>query len=323
MEDKKKNSIITQKDILILKKLFEDGRMSSSSISKEIDLGREIVNYRIKRLIKENLIVKFIPKINEKAMHYNEYIILLKLNLDDDISKENFIKENIGNKYLAWTIKSKSGWDLIIRLYAASIDEFKEKLSEILEGYSDILANYYTIITSSEIKETEKETVFENLFNEHLTKNDFAIIKGEQKLLQIDDKDKQIIDLLENDARAQYKDIAEKVGVSSDTVKYRIDKLKEQGIIQNIIPIINYNKIGLVYCAAIIKFNFLNKDDELEICRKLKNDKHIIRAIKNLNSDEFFLNLVFDNEKEKNKFEEKIKDEFKGKLNLIEIFKIE
>ena len=139
----KKNSIITEKDVLILRRLLEDGRASSSSISKEIDLGREIVNYRIKRLIKENLIVKFVPKINEKALHYQEYIIFLKLNLDDEVSKEKFIRENIGNKYLIWIVKSQKGWDLIVRLYAESVEEFKLKLSEILEKFSDVLANYY------------------------------------------------------------------------------------------------------------------------------------------------------------------------------------
>ncbi len=149
------SSIITQKDILILKQLLEDGRKSSSSISKEIDLGREIVNYRIKRLIKENLIIKFIPKINENAVNYREYNILIKLNLEDEISKENFIKEKIGNKYLIWIIKSKSGWDLMIRLYASNIDEFKKKLNEILERFSNNLTDYYTIISSDEIKEND------------------------------------------------------------------------------------------------------------------------------------------------------------------------
>ena len=57
MEKDNSLSVLTEKDVLILKKLFEDGRKSSASISKEIDLGREIVNYRIKRLIKKNLIV--------------------------------------------------------------------------------------------------------------------------------------------------------------------------------------------------------------------------------------------------------------------------
>ena len=194
MKEKDNFSILTQKDVLILKKLLEDGRKSSSSISKEIDLGREIVNYRIKRLIKENLIVKFIPKVNEEALNYKEYIILLKLNLNDEISRERFVKEQIGNKYLVWIVKSASGWDLVIRLYAQSIAEFKDKLNEILESYSSVLAKYYTIIATDEIKASEKELISKQVFNEDFTKNNFKVVK-KQDPVELDEKNKEIFSL--------------------------------------------------------------------------------------------------------------------------------
>lgn len=322
MKDKK-NSIITQKDLLILKKLLEDGRKSSASISKEIDLGREIVNYRIKRLIKENLIVKFVPKINEKAMHYQEYLIFLKLNLDDELSKEKFIRENIGNKYLIWIVKSESGWDFIIRLYAQSIDEFKDKLSEILEKFSSVLANYYTIINSDTIKENEKEVITKNLFDEEFTKsNDFKTIKKDE-VISIDDKDKEILKFLEEDGRVQYKEIATKLEISSDTVKYRIDKMKSMGVIENFSPIINFSKLGLLQYAAILKFGFLDKSDEEKICNIIKEHTYIVKAIKNLYSEEFFLNLAFENESDKENFEQEIKNSFKNKITMLEIFNIE
>ncbi|MFW5704376.1 MAG: Lrp/AsnC family transcriptional regulator [Nanoarchaeota archaeon] len=318
----KKNSIITEKDILILKQLLEDGRKSSSCISKEIDLGREIVNYRIKRLIKENLIVKFVPKINEKALHYKEYLILLKLNLEDELSKEKFIKETIGNKYLVWVVKSGGGWDLIIRLYAESLEEFQKKLNEILDDYSDVLANYYTIISSEEIKENQKQVVFENLFHEKQKDKDFQIIKHQQTL-QIDSKDKEILKLLESDARVQYKEIAEKLDISSDTAKYRIDRMKEQGIIENFMPVINLNKLGLVQYAVILKFGYLTKEESEKVCKQFEKDPNIIKAIKNLQSHEYFLTLAFDNEENKNKFESFIQDEYRDKIEKFDIFKID
>lgn len=316
------NSIITDKDVLILKQLLEDGRKSSASISKEIDLGREIVNYRIKRLVKENLIVKFIPKINENAIHYQEYIILLKLNLEDEMTKEKFIKENIGNKYLIWTIKSDSGWDFIIRLYAEGVEEFKEKLSEILNNFSDVLANYYTIIASDKIKEDEKEILAKNLFDTKITSNDFHIIKLKDTIT-FDDKDKEILNLLGSDARVQYTEIAEKLDISSDTVKYRIDKMKSSGIIENFEPIINFNKLGLYQYAAIIKFNYLDTTSENKICEFLKKEKTITKAIKSVNSNEYFLNLVFEQDKQMEEFILKIKKLFENKIKLIEYFKID
>lgn len=321
---KKNKSIITSKDVLILKKLLEDGRASSSSISKEIDLGREIVNYRIKRLIKENLIVKFIPKVNEKALDYQEYIIFLKLNLEDEIAKNRFIKENIGNKYLIWTVKSNKGWDLIVRLYAQTVDEFKEKLSEILEKFSKVLTNYYTIISSEEIKENEKNVIANKVFDEifvNKPEKDFEVIKNGQ-VLQIDDKDREIINLLESDARVQYKEIANKIDVSSDTVKYRIDRLKEHGILEGITPVLNFNKLGFFQYAAILKFPYLDKESSKSIKKILNDCSCIIRAIKSLNNDEYFLNLVFDFEVESKNFEQDIKD-LGFNIETFDIFKID
>ncbi len=318
----RKNSIITEKDVLILKRLLEDGRASSSSISKEIDLGREIVNYRIKRLIKENLIVKFVPKLNEKALHYQEYIIFLKLNLDDEVSKEKFIRENIGNKYLIWIVKSQKGWDLIVRLYAESVDEFKLKLSEILEKFSDVLANYYTIISSEEVKESQRETLAREVFDEEYTRdNDFKVIKTGD-IVQMDEKDREIINQLESDARTQYKGIAKRLNISSDTVKYRIDRMREQGILGEIIPVINFNKLGLNQYAAILRFQFLDKETELKITSFLRSNERIVRAIKSLSSEEFFLNIVTSDSDEL----EDLRKEIEGldkRIDALEIFKVE
>lgn len=321
MNNPKNNSIITSKDVLILKQLLEDGRKSSSSISKEIDLGREIVNYRIKRLIKENLILKFVPKINDSAYHYREYNILLKLNLDDEISRKKFIEEKIGNKYLIWIIKSGNGWDLMVRLYAAGIDEFKEKLNEILELFTSVLANYYTIISSEDLKESQKEILCKNLFDENSSKPDYNIIKSEKIL--IDDKDKEIISLLEEDGRIQYKDIANKLNVSSDTIKYRIEKLKTQGVIENFMPVINFNKIGMLEFAAILKFKFLTENEILQLNKMFLKSENIIKAIKSLNFEEYFLNLVFKNETEILEFQTSIENIFKDKISNFEIFRLD
>ncbi|MEC8339343.1 MAG: winged helix-turn-helix transcriptional regulator [Nanoarchaeota archaeon] len=320
----KKNSIITEKDILILKQLLLDGRKSSSSISKEIDLGREIVNYRIKRLIKENLIVKFVPKINEKAINYQEYIILLKLNLEDELSKDQFIKQTIGNKYLVWTTKSDSGWDLIVRLYAQSIEEFKEKMQEILDLFSDVLANYYTIISSDEIKEEEKQNITRNLFDEidQAPEKDFKKIKDSPQIL-LDTKDKEILKLLESDGRIQYKEIAEELDISSDTVKYRIDKMISQGAIENFMPIINFNKLGLMHYVGIIEFTYLNVKEEIEINEKIKENPFVIKAIKSLSKSEYFLTLLFEKEYQVEAFKEEIQEIFKNKIKTFECFSIE
>ena len=48
----------------------------------------------------------------------------------------------------------------------------------------------------------------------------------------MDDLDQEILDILRHDARAPYTEIAEQVGTSEGTVRNRVERLLEEGIIE-------------------------------------------------------------------------------------------
>lgn len=48
----------------------------------------------------------------------------------------------------------------------------------------------------------------------------------------MDEKDEKILDVLEDDGRASYTEIAEKLDVSEGTVRNRVEKMVEKGIIE-------------------------------------------------------------------------------------------
>jgi len=317
-----KKFILKDKDFLILKELIEDGRKSASSISKKIDLGREIVNYRIKRLIKENLIVKFVPKIND-AGFYNEYIVFLKLKLTDPVSKKDFIKDKIGDRYLIWFIKNKTGWDALIKVYSHSFDEFKRKLEEILILFNEYLSNYYTIISSKDIKENEKGAMIEKVFHKKI-KKDYKTIK-EMNFevdfdIYLDKKDFKIIEMLQKDARIKYTEIADKLDLSPDSIKYRIDKMIENKVLLGFYPIINFSKLGMLYYASVLKLKDIDLDEEEFLFDFLKKSQYVIKAIKSLNTLEYFFNCLFSSEDEFDKFKEDINKKFSTNIERFEFF---
>jgi DNA-binding Lrp family transcriptional regulator len=63
--------------------------------------------------------------------------------------------------------------------------------------------------------------------------------------------DLKIVKCLSEDARCTYKHIAEEAGVSEATVKNRIDKLQEEGIIKKFTVIMDYHKLGRAIKAFI------------------------------------------------------------------------
>ena len=74
--------------------------------------------------------------------------------------------------------------------------------------------------------------------------------------MSIDRLDLRIIRSLNNNARKPYKTIAEELDVSDATIRKRIKKMVQQGIIKQFIVLIDYEKIGRVVKAFItLKIN--------------------------------------------------------------------
>lgn len=54
----------------------------------------------------------------------------------------------------------------------------------------------------------------------------------------MDEKDKRILEMLIEDSRRHYREIAEEISLSESTVRKRVIKLQEEGVIENIFIIL-------------------------------------------------------------------------------------
>ena len=84
----------------------------------------------------------------------------------------------------------------------------------------------------------------------------------------MDEKDRQIIEILMNDSSLTTRQIAKKTLIPITTVHNRIRKLKKEGLIKKFTLKLNYHLIDKGFCALI-----LAKCDFSEL-RKLKKDQH-------------------------------------------------
>ncbi|OVE85204.1 Lrp/AsnC family transcriptional regulator [Natronolimnobius baerhuensis] len=84
--------------------------------------------------------------------------------------------------------------------------------------------------------------------------------------IALDDIDQGILQQLQHDARNNTtREIGESVGVSAGTVRNRLEKLEESGVIRGYIPTIDYEAAGyqlvmLFTCTASEPTNFLTRE---------------------------------------------------------------
>jgi len=69
--------------------------------------------------------------------------------------------------------------------------------------------------------------------------------------ISLDESDRKILTLIQNDATLTHQDIAEKSGVSATSVWRRIKNLEEVGVIKGQVALLDTKKIGMQVCALI------------------------------------------------------------------------
>ncbi len=69
--------------------------------------------------------------------------------------------------------------------------------------------------------------------------------------MRIDEMNKKILGLLQQDGRMTYKDIAQAINRSESTVRDRISIMEDEGVIKGYCAIVDRGKVGLQCCASI------------------------------------------------------------------------
>jgi Lrp/AsnC family transcriptional regulator for asnA, asnC and gidA len=83
----------------------------------------------------------------------------------------------------------------------------------------------------------------------------------------MDEIDRKILDIMREDAKMPYYQIANKVGIGTTTVHSRIQKLLKKGIIERFSAIINYESVG--YDAFVVLGLSVEPDKIRDVAQKI------------------------------------------------------
>lgn len=94
---------------------------------------------------------------------------------------------------------------------------------------------------------------------------------------EIDDLDKQILNILIDDAKTPYTEIASKLIVSSGTIHVRMKKLESLGIVQKSTLLVDPSKLGFDMTAFLGVYLEHGSDYE-KVVEDLKNIREVVEA---------------------------------------------
>ena len=110
----------------------------------------------------------------------------------------------------------------------------------------------------------------------------------------IDDKDRQIINILLEKGREPSSSISEKLGISVPTVIDRIKKMQEEGIITGFKVVVDHKKMGLEL-SALITIISDSSDNFSEIINKSRTTPEIINCFSTTGSGSHVIEINTEN----------------------------
>ena len=109
-----------------------------------------------------------------------------------------------------------------------------------------------------------------------MIKGGARIIPSSSGLMKLDRIDVAIVEILQKDGRRMYKDIAQELGVSLPTVRARVKKLIELGVIKKFTVIVNPDKIvGKIRTLLMIQANTASLQEIVQRLSELKQIREV------------------------------------------------
>ncbi len=147
---------LDETDKKIMKVLSTNARIPIIDLASKLKLSRDVINYRLKKLIKDNIIVGFRAYPNLNNLDINHYKVIFRTkNFDEETEKK--IKSYVTqHKKATQFLKLIGSWDLEIEFETENEDELYKILNDIRQKFSNIIRDFDII----RITETYKYDYF-------------------------------------------------------------------------------------------------------------------------------------------------------------------
>ncbi len=266
-------------DTKLISALQENARISYTALGKKIRASKEIAQYRLSRLIKLGIIKGFITVF---SFGYFGFKLLFQLERITPEEEERVVLLLTKEKQVTWVTTCSGSADLACTIMAKDPLEFDSILRKVLQILSPFVKEYrFAIVLESvnpwmqnvkkiqraegkgkaerteRVEETEETERAEETERIGKTKRTEKTKDDSVRKIPFDEKDKQIMRVLQNDARISLTKISKETQIPIDTVKYRIERFVALHFIRRYRVVLDTALLGYqryelcIHCASL------------------------------------------------------------------------
>lgn len=289
------------KDKKILYELDKNARATNSEIAKAVRLNKNTVNYKIKRLEKEGLILAYYTIIDNSKLGYFSFRCYSKFFNTTPQKEQEIIDWLVKNPKISVVSRIDAQYDFGFMIWVKTPYEFEKFWYEFKEKFREFFYKEKIDTFTKAYNFKRKYLVDSNELQEYQ-------FIGSNIVADHDELDLKILRLLSKNARMPLIDLTEKLKTPERTIAFRIKRLEKNKIIQGYRANLSYEKLGVEYFKLNIHLNKVPQHKELLEFANLH--PNIIFYDITLNDYDYELDIEIKNKLELLKILDQIKEKF-------------
>lgn len=143
---------LDEEDEEIIKLAVNNARMSVVDMAQQLNLSTRIVNYRLKKLRKEGIILSQKIFLNLPKLNFIFCKALIKFQNLNEEKYNKFFAACSDNPYLTYLINSIGSWDVELDFEVPDFNTFHKIMLSLRDKFADIIADYDFAIILEEDK---------------------------------------------------------------------------------------------------------------------------------------------------------------------------
>jgi DNA-binding Lrp family transcriptional regulator len=260
---------LDQMDRKILLQLDRDCRRSLGQIAKAVGCSKQTLHYRVQRLEKEDVIVRYIAAIDIRALGYSDYEVWMQLRETSLDRKKEFMEFLVSHPRVRWVASCGGKYDVALMILAQDANGFMATFKQIVRRYPGIVKDYI-ISTLYEFHRYTRS----HLVSGETKKELYSYSKS--RSIELDKEDMALLSVLSEDARAPTMAMAKRAGISPNTVRAKKRRLEDEGVLKAYSIAINGRKAGFTNQDILISLHNMSEQKEKELDEYCLQNKRII-----------------------------------------------
>ena len=237
----------------ILAALSLDGRATFSDIAAQLGLSRQQVKYHFDQLEEQNIVENCYAILNVGRLGYLYHRVLIRLTNVSPETEKSILDYFSRHPRVGWVVEQQGTWQVALAIWTRDMGELELVLDEMLCQIGRHVADKLISFSAK---------IF-HLKNKFLT-GEFdgrsLIVGGEDRQVGLDDLDYEILGVLTKSARKSYREIGLALNVSPKVVKYRMQRMIDEGVILGFDVKLNHRALGFTHHKVFLKFTNISTE---------------------------------------------------------------